>query len=225
MKPSFKPKTKLEKFGLEILNLLVENFSQSYFVGGMVRDLLTHHNIKDIDIATEAVPEEVMNILKQNHIKYDSKYKNFGIILPKRNKLTLEIATFRKESYKNTRYPKIDFTKSIKTDSKRRDFTINSLYFKPNFNIIDYYKGLNDLKTKTIRFIGSPSLKIKQDSLRIVRALRFSLDLKFKIEKNSKNAIEKNFLLIKNLTETKLKKEIAKSKNKTKLKKIILKNT
>lgn len=206
----FKPKTNLEKFGAIILNLLVDNFSQSFFVGGYVRDLILKRKITDIDIASEARPEKIINILKKSKIQYDDKHKNFGIIIAKRGNSRIEIASFRKEAYKNSRYPKITFTKSLKLDSKRRDFTVNSLYYKPNFKLIDYYNGTKDLKRKIIRFIGNPRTKIGQDPLRIVRAIRFALILGFKINKRGLKIIKHNHRLTSSLTKKRLNNEIKK---------------
>ncbi len=221
MRIVFKPKTKLEKFGNKVLNLLVDNFPQSFFVGGTVRDLILEKKITDIDIATSAKPKQVMEILEASGIKYSFEHQNFGVVAAKQGSLNIEITTFRIENYKHNRYPKIKFTNSVLKDSQRRDFTINSLYFKPNFNIIDYHRGIRDIDNKTIRFIGIPSVRIKQDSLRIIRALRFSAGLNFQIETKSLNAIKQNFNLIDKLTQSKLKFELAKIKNKLVYKKIL----
>jgi tRNA nucleotidyltransferase (CCA-adding enzyme) len=210
-----KPKTDLERFGFLIFSLLVENFPQTFIVGGAVRDALLNKKITDIDIATIAEPGQVAELLLENQIQHDSTHKNFGVIQAKKGILAVEITTFRKEHYSNSRYPQIQFIKDVKIDSKRRDFSINSLYLslKSN-NILDFYKGIKDIQKKEIKFIGNPTKKIKQDPLRIVRALRFACVLNFKIEKKSLEAIKNNFNLIKSITKPRLSTELNKIQNK-----------
>ncbi len=221
MKYLFKPKTKLEKFGSKVFSVLVENFSQTFFVGGMVRDSLLEKKITDIDISTEAKPDEVVQILKSANILIDQKYKNFGVIVAKQGNLQIEIATLRKDLKSTSRYTRVVFIKDVKKDSQRRDFTINSLYLSGlSGQIQDFHKGLNDLSNKTIRFIGSPVDRIKEDPLRILRALRFSLILDFKIEKKSLKAVKNNFNLLKNISKSKINSELNKITDK-KLKQLL----
>lgn len=211
MKLNYKPNSQLEKFGIKIYNLLVENFPQTFFVGGMVRDFLLHRTIQDIDLATSARPEEVVKILDQAGIKHDDKGKTFGVIKALAGSREAEIATFRKDSYANSRYPKIAFVTSAKIDSQRRDFSINSLYFSPKTSkILNFHKGQRDLEAKLVRFIGQPEKRIKQDPLRILRALRFAWDLKFLLESRTRKAIRQNLYLINRLTKTRSATEIKK---------------
>ena len=219
------PKNKLEGFGLKIYFLLVDNFPQTFFVGGMVRDLLLKRKVVDVDIATQSTPDEVAKILSSAKIKFDDRYKNFGSITARRGRLAIEITTFRKDLKSGSRYPKVQFIKSSKTDSKRRDFTINSLYLrlKP-FRVLDFNGGISDIKNRLIRFIGRPENRIRQDPLRIIRALRFALILNFKLENKTRRAIKNNLFLAEKLTRTKLNKEIDKikgEKNKIILTKVI----
>ena len=209
------PKTNLEKFGFKIYFLLVENFPQTFFVGGTVRDILLGRKVTDIDIATSAIPEKVAKLLSANGIQTNLSHKNFGIVVAKKGSLTTEVATFRKDIYLNNRYPKVSFIKSAKTDSNRRDFTINFLYFSPKHEkILDFHKGLLDLNRKTLRFINSPNKSIKEDPLRIIRAVRFAEDLNLKIEPSSKKAIIQNFEELKKISYARIKTEIEKAKNK-----------
>ncbi len=202
----------------------MENFSQSFFVGGMVRDNLLKRNILDIDIATSATPEQVIQLLEENKISFDNSYIQFGVVVAKQGNLAVEIATMRKEVYNSSRYPKITYISDPKIDAIRRDFTVNALYMGDNNKILDYYSGRRDIKNRVIKFIGDPKKRIEQDPLRIIRALRFCLMLNFKLEQKTKLAIKNNFSLINSLTETKIKKEILKLKNekqKNILKKVI----
>lgn len=211
----FKPKSHLEKFGLAIYDALVENFPRTYFVGGTVRNFLLRKKIKDIDIATIAKPFQVVETLKKYYFDYNLGFINMGVVIAAKKGLTASIATFRKDLKSESRYPKIKFVKSPGQDAQRRDFTINSLYLSPKTGkITDFFHGLEDLKAKQIRFIGAPKKRIKEDPLRIVRALRFALEIKFKLEKTTKLAIKNNFSAVKQLTKSKIEKEILKLRNK-----------
>jgi len=214
MKPTFKPRTKKEKFGAEIYNLLVENFPQTFFVGGTVRDRLLFKKAEDIDIATSATPDKIIKKFQGKRISFDDSGKSFGNIIAKKDGLTAEITTFRTDQYTGSRYPKVSFVKTPKQDSHRRDFTINSLYlsFKTG-KILDFHRGLADLRQKRIRFIGKPEKRIREDPLRIIRALRFSLDLKFQLDPKTKTAIKKCFFLTNTLTKSRLTKELSKIKS------------
>lgn len=210
-KISFKPKTILEKFGFKVYSVLVENFTHTFFVGGTVRDLILNKNILDIDIATSATPAEVVFVLNKNQIYTNSAFKNFGVIEAVAKKLKVSVTTFRKETQTKSRYPKIAFTPNIKLDSQRRDFTINALYFSPkSAEILDFHQGLTDLKKKQIVFVGNPQKRIYEDPLRILRAFRFALNLKFKLSKKAFESINKNFYLTKQLTKSKIQTEIKK---------------
>lgn len=211
MKFYYRPNTQIEKFGVKIYSLLVENFPQTFFVGGMVRDLLLKHKVTDIDIATEARPEQVIEIFKKQNIICNSQNKNFGVITAIHKNLKVEIATLRKDLASNGRYPKVIFIRDIKEDSKRRDFTINSLYLSLNSNtIVDFNHGIKDIKDRTIKFIGLPEKRILEDPLRILRALRFALVYNLKIEKKTKTAIKKNLPQVSQLNKSRVEKEIKK---------------
>lgn len=207
----FKPKTDLEKFGLKVYNALVENFHRTYFVGGTVRDFLLGKKIRDIDIATSATPIEAVETLKKYFFDYNLGYQSMGVIIATDNSHTATVTTLRKDLQSTSRYPKIQFVKTAKDDAQRRDFTINSLYLSVKTGkILDFCNGLKDLKNKKIKFIGQTEKRIKQDPLRIIRALRFALQLGFKLDLLAKNAIKKHFYLVKQLTKSKTEKELGK---------------
>lgn len=209
----FKPKTNLEKFGVKVYNALVENFPRTYFVGGTVRDFLLGKKNKDIDIATSATPAEAVETLKKYFIAYNLGFQTMGVVIATSGPYSATVATFRKDLKAATRYPKIKFVKTAKLDAQRRDFTINSLYFsQKNGNILNFFRGIEDLKKKQIKFIGKPEKRIKEDPLRIIRALRFALQLNFQLEKSAKLAIKNRFSLVKHLTKSKMEKEIQKLK-------------
>ncbi len=221
MKLLFKTESQLEKFGIRVYNLLVENFPETYFVGGVVRDLLLKKNIFDIDLATIAEPKEIIKVIQSSGIKYDDNNSKFGVVSAIEGSAIIEIATLREDIYRNGRYPKVRFISSVKVDSTRRDFTINSLYFKPETgNIVDFQSGIKDLNSRSIRFIGDAKLRILEDPLRILRAFRFCLDLEFSLEKKTRSMIQKYFSEINKITISRKNYELKKI-NSEKNKKII----
>jgi tRNA nucleotidyltransferase/poly(A) polymerase len=219
----YKPKTELEQFGDKVYSLLVDNFPQTFYVGGIVRDLLLNKQVTDIDIATSAEPLEITGLLRDKDIVYDSAYINFGVVVAKKGVYKIEIATFRKDLPSKSRYPKISFVKTAKQDSSRRDFTVNALYLSPKAGkILDFHHGLKDLKLQNLKFIGNPEKRIKEDPLRIIRALRFAQILNFQFDAGTKKSIKNNFSLINTLTKSRIKNELEKIRN-TKHKKNVLK--
>jgi len=214
MKYKYIPKNNLEKFGEKIYFLLVDNFPETFYVGGMVRDLLLKKTITDIDIATSAKPLEVSELLKQNNIPSELTYKNFGVVIAKKGSLKIEVATMRTDTYSDHRYPKVSFIRNPKKDSQRRDFTINALYLSlKNNQILDFQSGLKDLKEKRIKFIGNSKVRIQEDPLRIIRALRFALSLNFSLDKKTQASLKANLNLVNNLTKSRIENEIKKIKN------------
>lgn len=178
-----------------------------------MRDFLLRKKIKDIDIATSATPREVVETLKKYFIGYNLGFQTMGVVIPTSGPYSATVATFRKDLKASTRYPKIKFVKTAKLDAQRRDFTINSLYFsQKNGKILNFFSGVEDLEKKQIKFIGKPEKRIKEDPLRIIRALRFALQLNFQLEKSAKLAIKNHFSLVKQLTKSKMEKEIQKLK-------------
>ena len=179
-----------------------------YLVGGSVRDLLIKKEIDDFDLATDATPEEMSKFLPG----CDMTFAKYGAVKIKRGKETFVITTFRKEGkYDDSRHPsKIIFVKDMKEDSKRRDFTINALYMDDHFKLYDYVGGEEDLKNKTLRMIGNPKKRIKEDPLRILRAARFVIKFDFKIDKKLEKTLIKQAHLLRKLNPEKIKEEISK---------------
>lgn len=214
LKKSYNP---LLSFGVRVYNLLVDNFSQTFFVGGMVRDLLLNKKILDIDIATAAKPEEVVKILSDAQIELDTLYKKFGVVTAKDQTVRVSITTFREDLKADSRYPKVRFVKTAKQDSNRRDFTINALYLSAKSKkILDFHNGIKNINQRLIRFIGNPEKRIKEDPLRIVRAFRFAKTLNLKIENETLKAINKYFYLTSTLSNSRIETELNKITNKNK---------
>jgi tRNA nucleotidyltransferase (CCA-adding enzyme) len=219
-----KPNIKIEpyKSAHKILNLLQKAGFEAYWVGGTVRDLITGRQTDNADIATNALPDEVERILSDNGISVKPVGKKFGTILVIYKGQVIEVTTFRAEGrYSDKRHPdKVTFIKDALVDSQRRDFTINALYFNPTTaELLDPTGGQKDLKAKLIRFVGNPKDRIDEDSLRMLRAVRFATQLNFKIEKNSFAAIKTRSKFINRVSGERIKQELDKillSQNKVK---------
>lgn len=211
MKFSYSYSTIDESRANKIYYLLVENFFKTFFVGGTVRDMLLHKKLTDFDIATEGLPENIIEIAKNNQLKVDARGAKFGVINLVLNNTKVEVATLRKELGSDSRYPEVKFINSTKIDSQRRDFTVNSLYFQAKTSqILDYHGGVKDIKAGMIRFIGNPSKRIQEDPLRVIRAYRFQLDLGFKFESRTQQALEQHSKLIQKISRSRIEKEVLK---------------
>lgn len=185
-----------------------------YFVGGSVRDYLLVNKFFDIDLVTDATPSDMKSIVEDA----DFTFEKFGYVKVRFESFTFDITTLRIENgYSDFRHPKtITFTTKLEDDCPRRDFTINGLYMDTNMNVYDYVNGINDLNNKVIRMIGNPITRLKEDPLRIIRAIRFALTYKFEIEESLKNAIKECSNLLESLNIEKIRQDIKKIKNASK---------
>src|SRR3989344_3958136 len=148
---------KLYKAGLNVLKHLVRNGHKAFFVGGIVRDEFLKRESNNLDIATDALPDEIEKILNESGIHNKPVGKKFGSILAIVDKFPVEITTFRSEGrYSDKRHPdQVRFIKEYLDDAKRRDFTINALYFDPvKKELFDPTSGVRDLKLKILRSVG-----------------------------------------------------------------------
>ena len=180
-----------------------------YLVGGTVRDYLLGEPLTDVDCVSEATPEEIASFLP----KIDKTFIRFGYLKFKSPEgVKFDITTLRKESaYLDGRHPsKIEFVKDLKDDFSRRDFTVNALYMDKDLNVIDYANGQEDLKNHILRAVGNPETRLKEDPLRILRAIRFHLMHNLDIEESLLKAMHDNFHLLKNTTDAKIRSELAK---------------
>ncbi|PKL50894.1 MAG: hypothetical protein CVV39_00830 [Planctomycetes bacterium HGW-Planctomycetes-1] len=174
---------------IQIIRKLRKAGFEALLAGGCVRDMLCGKKPKDYDVVTGAKPAEVCRLFRRT-IKVGAK---FGVIIVLADKHQIEVATFRAETgYSDGRRPdNVSFT-CAKEDALRRDFTINGMFYDPlKKDVIDYVGGRRDLKKKTIRTIGKPAERFSEDYLRMLRAVRFSAQLDFKVEKNTLNAVRK----------------------------------
>ena len=191
----------------EILEMITNKGFKAYVVGGYVRDYLRKIKSIDVDICTNARVKDLMEIFKD----YKITSLEYGNILLETKDYLFEITTFRKDiDYINNRKPIIEYVDTLEEDITRRDFTVNSICMDKDGKIIDLLNGKKDLNKKIIRTIGDASFKIKQDSLRILRAIRFASCLNFKIEDSLKKAIKENKDLLKDLSYERKKEELTK---------------
>lgn len=176
-----------------------------YVIGGTSRDYLLNKELTDYDFVTDATPDEMKVFIPDANYRFEM----YGSIRLKVGGIKVDITTLRKEDeYLDKRHPsQIVFTKNLKEDSKRRDFTINAIYIDEKYNVIDFYNGEEDLKNKIIRFIGDPYKRINEDPLRIIRAIRFKEVLNFEFESETNKAINDLFKLTETIKKEKLDEE------------------
>src|SRR5699024_1740798 len=172
-----------------ILDTLQKNGFEAYYVGGSVRDYLMNVNIGDIDITTNALPEDIQNIFPRT-IDVGVEHGTVIVVI---NKTPFEVTTYRTETtYSDYRRPdSVSFTTSIKEDLARRDFTMNAVAMDRMFKIYDPYNGQLSIKNKEIVTVGDPYGRFNEDALRMLRAIRFVSQLDFKLNESTFNGIVK----------------------------------
>lgn len=195
----------------KILSFLHSRGYSAYIVGGFVRDALLGFTGSDFDITTSARPEEIKNALCEYKI-IDTGIKH-GTVTLVTEKGNVEITTYRIEStYTDNRRPDVvKFTLSLKEDLSRRDFTVNALCYNESEGLIDLFGGTDDLKNKLIRTVGDATSRFSEDSLRILRAVRFCAQLGFSAEEITKKAMHSLFHLLRNISRERIKTEIEKT--------------
>jgi tRNA nucleotidyltransferase (CCA-adding enzyme) len=211
-----KTKTKLSipKEVGEVSQKLVEAGYENYLVGGCVRDLILGRTPKDWDITTIATPEQIVALFP--HTFYENTFGTVGVVNDdtENEKLKLvEVTPYRLESgYSDSRHPdKVEWGTKVEEDLARRDFTINALaYNLQTEELIDLYKGEEDLKNKLIRTVGKPDERFQEDALRMFRALRFASELGFAIEHETQVAIQNNAELMEKISKERIRDEFIK---------------
>ncbi len=188
---------------IKILNILYNEGYESYIVGGYVRDKLLNVKSNDIDIITNAKPYKIKEIFGIH------EKERYGCINLKYGAYAYEITTYREEIYLNdSRKPMINYVNSLKKDLLRRDFTINSICIDKDGNYIDLLNGIKDINSKVINIIGNSDKKLKEDPLRILRALRFSSLYNFKLSDELKTSILNNKKYLINISYDRIKAEL-----------------
>ena len=202
-------KLKIPETYINILKKLNLNGFEAYIVGGCVRDLLLGITPNDYDITTSATPEQIKSIFEKT---IDTGIKH-GTITVMENGAATEVTTFRTETgYSDMRRPdSVEFVSDIKLDLSRRDFTVNAICYNPDTGIVDCFDSIKDLKNITLRAVGEPGQRFKEDALRIMRLFRFSSTLGFRIEKETYNAAINLSYLLENISRERIAAELKKA--------------
>ncbi|MBQ2862228.1 MAG: HD domain-containing protein [Oscillospiraceae bacterium] len=190
--------------------MLEKSGYEAYAVGGCVRDSLLGEIPTDYDVTTSAFPEETKSVFKNEHvIETGIKHGTVTVLI---NNYPIEITTFRiDKNYSDNRHPdSVEFTRSLKEDLSRRDFTVNALAYSEKTGLVDMFGGLSDIEHKIIRCVGSPDARFEEDALRIMRGLRFASCLGFDLEEKTAASIYKNRELLKNVSAERLFSELKK---------------
>jgi poly(A) polymerase/tRNA nucleotidyltransferase (CCA-adding enzyme) len=193
---------------------------EAFLVGGCVRDMLMGRKPNDFDITTNASPEQIIPLFPKTF--YENEYGTVGVVtcgeelgIPCGDETlkVIEITPYRLEgTYSDNRHPdNVSWGKEIYDDLKRRDFTVNAIAYNPiNNDLVDPYKGQEDIENKLIRAVGDPDVRFNEDGLRLMRAIRFSAQLDFDIDSVTRESIEKNAHLLKNISRERVRDEFVK---------------
>ncbi len=202
------PKKSARTAAVTVIRTLHRFGHEAYFAGGCVRDQLIGRKPKDYDVATSARPDEVERYFRRTI----SVGKAFGVIRVREGECEVEVATFRNDgTYLDGRRPSsIQFTSACE-DAQRRDFTINGLFEDPILRkIVDYVGGRIDLNQRIIRAIGNPEKRFQEDHLRLLRAVRFTSQLGFRIDPATWKAIKKMAPKIRSISSERVRDELTK---------------
>lgn len=194
-----------------ILNRLEESGYEAYVVGGCVRDSIMGIPPHDWDICTSALPDQIISIFSdQKVIPTGLKHGTVTVVI---DNCEYEITTFRQDGkYTDNRHPdSVGFTRNLKEDLMRRDFTINALAYSTKSGIIDCFNGIDDIQNKIIRCVGNPDERFSEDALRIIRAVRFAVRFGFEIERKTKIAMMLRRDLLSNISVERINSELEKT--------------
>lgn len=196
----------------QLSSIFIKNNTPLFVVGGFVRDSLLQLTPTDVDLASSVKTEELFELLKNTNFTIQLGSKKLGTCIIKINNNSFEHTTFRQESYQIGGFhtpEQVVFINDIKEDAKRRDFTINSLYYDiKNNKILDFFNGLDDLKQKKVKAIVSPKTVFQSDGLRILRMIRLASELAFDIDKNTYNTAKKMIHQLNDISKDRLYKEL-----------------
>lgn len=188
---------KLFKVASRIISKLEEEGYEGYFVGGSVRDFLLNRPINDVDITTDALPDDIERIFD----KTIDVGKEHGTIVVLIDQDPFEVTTYRVEGdYSNYRRPdQVFFTNKLSDDLSRRDFTINAMAMSKDMKVFDPFDGQVDLKNRVIRTVGKAEARFGEDALRMLRAVRFMSQLDFQLSEDVISSIEENGKLLQHI--------------------------
>lgn len=196
----------------EIMSVIKGYGATSYVVGGCVRDSILGREPHDWDICTPALPDELLVEFEEKGYNVIPTGLQHGTITVHLNGNNYEITTFRRDGkYSDGRHPDtVEFTSDLIYDLERRDFTINAMAYNSEEGLVDSYCGYEDIQDKRIRCVGNPNDRFREDGLRILRALRFSVQLGFKIELFTKHAMTDNRSLLNKISFERINSEFVK---------------
>lgn len=193
-----------------VLKALEDHGFEAFIVGGCVRDAIMGIAPKDYDVTTSALPEEIKEVFKDFHV-IETGIKHGTVTVMVDNE-PIEITTYRiDENYVDNRHPEnVRFTRSLKEDMARRDFTMNAIAYNPACGLVDYYGGLEDIRRGVIRAVGEADKRFEEDALRIMRALRFSSVTGFAIEEATAEAALRHKDFLNNISAERIQVELVK---------------
>ena len=200
----------ISPLALECLSQLNAAGYKAYLVGGCVRDLIQGLFPHDYDLCTNALPEEIQNVFAAD--KTILTGLRHGTVTVVKKGEPFEITTFRKESgYSDSRHPDaVSFTADLKEDLSRRDFTMNAIAYSPEEGFVDPFDGGKAIRHKRISCVGDPLLRVEEDALRMLRAVRFEACLGFAIDPITAFAIERRAPKIADISRERIKEELTK---------------
>lgn len=202
-------RVELPKEVKRIIDMLHNHGHEAYAVGGAVRDAILGREPKDWDITTNAFPQEIKSIFNKT---IDTGIEH-GTVTVLMGKVGYEVTTYRIDGeYFDSRHPSsVEFTGNLREDLLRRDFTINAMAYNDLEGLVDEFGGLSDLRNGVIRCVGNARERFSEDALRMLRAVRFSAQLGFKIDNETKEAIEELAPSIVNISSERIRDELLKT--------------
>ena len=194
---------------------------EAYLVGGCVRDLLMGRKPKDWDVTTNATPEQIIGLFEKT--VYENTFGTVGVCVIRETSKSevsqetseyevIEVTPYRLEAkYSDFRHPdEVKFSDKLEDDLKRRDFTVNAMALNTKGQLTDIFEGLKDIKNQTLRTVGESDKRFGEDALRMMRAVRFSVQLNFSVSHETMESILKNSELIKNISFERIRDEFIK---------------
>lgn len=192
----------------QIMQTLQANGFEAYAVGGCVRDSILGRKPDDWDITTSATPQETKQLFQKT---FDTGIEH-GTITVLLGKDAYEVTTYRVDGkYEDSRHPsEVTFTRSLKEDLLRRDFTMNAMAYNDKEGLVDIFGGMDDLQNRCIRCVGNAEERFREDALRILRAVRFAAQLDFEVEEETKQGIRRLAPTLANISAERIQVELVK---------------
>ena len=192
----------------QIMQTLQANGFEAYAVGGCVRDSILGRKPDDWDITTSATPQETKQLFQKT---FDTGIEH-GTITVLLGKDAYEVTTYRVDGkYEDSRHPsEVTFTRSLKEDLLRRDFTMNAMAYNDKEGLVDIFGGMGDLQNRCIRCVGNAEERFREDALRILRAVRFAAQLDFEVEEETKQGIRRLAPTLANISAERIQVELVK---------------